>query len=84
MTTMIYVKATIIILIIIIIIIIIQFFNSILYYFCAESTSKRLITDTAQSRCRYLHYRQTQISIFTINKNWPSRPITDTVQCIYW
>jgi hypothetical protein len=37
-------------------------FNSILYYLYAESTAKRPITDTAQFRSRYLHYRQTQIT----------------------
>jgi hypothetical protein len=41
-------------------------FNSILYYLCAESTAKRPVTDTAQSRCRYLLYRQTQIT----GKHW--------------
>jgi hypothetical protein len=38
-------------------------FNSILYYLCAESTAKRPITDTAQSKCRHLHYRKKIIVI---------------------
>jgi hypothetical protein len=37
--------------------------NSILYYLCAESTAKRPITDTAQSNCKYLHYRRKIIKI---------------------